>query len=70
VLRNDEIDRPQASGVHRDFVVHHHAHGVEHGGDVSPAFAGAVKLFYAAVPVTRSSLALYTMRVMVDDESR
>ena len=30
-LRDDDVDRPQAPGVHRDVVVDHHAEDVEHG---------------------------------------
>ncbi len=30
-LRDDDVDRPQAAGIHRDVVVDHHAEDVEHG---------------------------------------
>ena len=30
--RDDDVDRPQAAGVHRDVVVDHDAEHVEHGG--------------------------------------
>ena len=31
-LGDDDVDRPQAAGIHRDVVVDHHAEHVEHGG--------------------------------------